>query len=303
MSCRTVPAAEAFAVACKHVLADGLVDAAENDLLRRLAHDLDLPRRDALEIAQRIREAVCAEGKPRQPCADPKAIFREIVALAERRASDPPDKEVSCRPIAGVAKSLGLNFEDRPQHLPLRIVDNSAVAVDDGLVEAAELPTISWTRWPVRIWSRPLFTVGRLLDGASPYRKAWAIRRRISRLVRRGPSAGLLESVVARVNTAAEILWEIDDELDQLVAYLSRRGLLTPTPPRHSSRQATAIDAMHSRRMKLSTALAEVIGELERLEDRVAAYVLARPDGLPRRLESELQQALADLDIVASVIR
>jgi hypothetical protein len=235
---------------------------------------------------------------------DTSASPRDIFAEACKRAFadgvvDPGENEA----LRGLARDLAI-----PPRVALeiaRLARDSAYARPETIQDdAGDSPRpASWNRWTARLWSRPIYTVLRLVDGASPYRKACAIRKRISRLARRAPAAALLQSVVDRVTTAAEILWDLDEELDQLVAYLARRGHPGSSPRRQGARPDSPIDAMVSRRSQLSAAVARMVGDLQRLEDRVAAYVLARRDGLPRRMESELEQALAELDIVSAVVR
>lgn len=280
-------AAEVFAVACAHVFSDGQVEPGENRMLRELARVLGLPAGQALDIARAARDGRVAG---RAGDAEAGAVMRDIAVLVRGRLGDGAAEE---RWLGEIAAALEV-APDRA--LPAEVGVPALEGEDD------EPRADGWLKWPARLWARPWYTIARVVDGGSPYRRARAIRRRIAKLARRAPSAELLGSVVARVTAAAETLWDIADELDQLTAYLSARGAL-PAPPRRRVGEATPIEAMRERRAQLGSAVTRMLGELERLEDRVAAYALARPDGLPRRLEGELEQALTELEIVVSVVR
>lgn len=296
-------AREMFAEACERAFADGVVDPAENERLRSLARDLAIPRAVALDIARTARDHGGVDGKIQRVRADAPDP-RRAVAPATCGSLDRPHGEIDQGCVEVGAASIGSASRACREPMPRRSVgDLTATYPDTSRDEACAPSARSWVRWPARLWSRPMYTFVRLLDSSSPYRRARAIQRRISRLARRAPAASLLESVVDRVTTVAEILWDMDDELDQLVSYLARRGHQPPRQSGQGSRTDSPIDALIARRSQLSAAVVRMVGELERLEDRVAAYVLARRDGLPRRMETELQEALSHLEIVSAVIR
>lgn len=304
---RELRAEKVFALACMHAFADGFVDANENGVLKRLAAALDLDVSRALQIAAIARRA-CRRETRGGPPLDAARVFAEAVVLA--RADGTIDESESAL-LDAAACALGLGSEHaRRLARAERLLVPGGPARDSGASDHGGVATRGLAgritaracvgRW-LRFLRHPLFTASRLFDGASPYRRALTIGWRIWWLMIDAPFGPLLKRVRERVDATVVAVWELERQLDELSSYLAGRGLGRPSP-RSSARVRTPVDEMHERQAQLAQALASLLGELTRIEDRVAAYVLASSAPGLASIESDLHEAIEELDIIVKVV-